>query len=56
VQDIVDLAFDGQRLGDVVLDDGEPLIVSQMRDVLGPAGDVVIDGNDVMLFGQEPFA
>ena len=56
VENVVDCAVDGDRLGDIVLDELEAGIRGEVVDVLERAGQEVIHANDFVPFGQEPFA
>src|SRR5690606_1925482 len=47
VEDVVDVAFDVQVVGDVVVDEPEPAVLEEVVDVAGLAGDQVVDGGDL---------
>ena len=54
VVDLVDL--EEERLGDVVPDKLELVVVEQMLDVLSPAGEEVVQADDVMAVRKKPLA
>src|SRR6185436_1852533 len=52
----IDRSFDLERLGDVVVQEVEARSPAQMRDVLRPPGDQVVDADDPVPFGEQPVA
>jgi hypothetical protein len=52
IHDRVDVAVDVQRGGDVVLDETEALVRREILDVVPPAGDQVVDADDLMPVGE----
>ncbi len=54
---IVDLVdFDEERLGHVVPEDLELLVIEQVLDVLSAAGEEVVQADDMVALCEEPFA
>ncbi len=55
VEDTVELASHVDELGDVVLVEGEPVATEQVTDIVGGAGDQVVERHDLVSLGQEAF-
>jgi hypothetical protein len=49
VDDRVDLTWQVKVLGHILLDQSEPLVSKAVRDVLGPAGDQVVEDDDLVV-------
>jgi len=56
VQDRVDGTLDVEVRGHILLDEGEPGIAEQVRDVVRAPGEEVIDADDGVAVGKEPLA
>ena len=56
MQDVVDRPVDLDRLGDVVLDELEPRVVEERRDVAARAGQQVVDADDLVAVVEESLA
>ncbi len=56
MQDGIHRAVDEDVLGDVVLEELEPLVAEQVGDVPDVTGDQVVDGGDAIAFGQQTVA
>jgi hypothetical protein len=56
MQNVVDFAFDFQRIGDVVSDERESGIVAELVEVRERAGDEIIDADNFVAFFEKSFA
>jgi hypothetical protein len=56
MEDEIDLPFHEQVVRDIVVDELEAWVSSKMGDVIGAAGDQVVNANDRVPFGNESIA
>ena len=55
VKHVIDLLFrEEDKVRDVVLNEAEILVSSEMADVPGVTGDEIVDGDDAVTFRQQP--
>ena len=53
MKDVVDAAGEVDELRDVMADELEVLVTGEMGDVVGVARNEIVNGDDVMAFGEE---